>query len=53
MHLVSIEHLAEINCFYIFIDVAPGDMISAGLTVGLHDPGCPFQPKLFHVSLIL
>lgn len=38
MHLVSIEHLAEISCFCIFMDVALGDMVSTGLTAGLHDP---------------
>lgn len=45
MHLVSIEHLIKISCFGIFIYVALRDMVSAELTVGLHDPGGPFQPK--------
>lgn len=45
MHLVSIEHLVKNSCFCIFIYVALGDMVSAELTVGLHDPGGPFQPK--------
>lgn len=45
MHLVSIEHLVKICRFCIFIYVALGDMVSAELTVGLHDPGGPFQPK--------
>lgn len=44
------KHLVKICCFCVFIDVALGDMVSAELTVGLCDPGGPFQPKLFCFS---